>query len=142
MNETRVGIWLIGAWGGVGTTVALGLAALRDGLTDATGLTTSLPLFARLWLPEPGSYVVGGHDVRRVSFETTCTEFQKRSNVFDSSLVAKCAETLRAWDANVRQGTLLNAGDAISRLADSSLSSGPEKPLAAINRIQADYQSF
>src|SRR5262249_17042498 len=37
MANRRVGIWLIGACGGVGTTAALGLAALRRGLTDTTG---------------------------------------------------------------------------------------------------------
>src|SRR5262245_14030321 len=33
MSERRVGLWLIGAFGGVATTAALGLAALRRGLT-------------------------------------------------------------------------------------------------------------
>ena len=48
MPERRVGLWLIGALGGVGSTVALGLAALRRGLTDLTGLVTGLPLCAGL----------------------------------------------------------------------------------------------
>ena len=45
MNERRVGIWLIGAAGGVGTTAVLGLAAQRQGLCDATSMVTALPLF-------------------------------------------------------------------------------------------------
>ena len=45
MPERRVGLWLIGALGGVGSTIALGLAAMRRGLTDRTGLVTDLPFF-------------------------------------------------------------------------------------------------
>ena len=41
MSERRVGLWLVGALGGVGSTAALGLAALRRGLTDTTALTTA-----------------------------------------------------------------------------------------------------
>ena len=44
-SNRRVGLWLIGAFGGVGTTAALGLAALSRGLTDDTSLVTALPLF-------------------------------------------------------------------------------------------------
>ena len=45
MSNRRVGLWLIGACGGVGTTAALGLAALGRGVTDTTSLVTALPLF-------------------------------------------------------------------------------------------------
>ena len=44
MNRPRVGIWFIGAFGGVATTAGLGIAALRRGLTQTTGLVTELPL--------------------------------------------------------------------------------------------------
>ena len=60
MTERRVGLWLIGAFGGVGTTVALGLAALRRGLTDSTSLVTALPLFEPLHLDEAAEFVIGG----------------------------------------------------------------------------------
>ena len=45
MSTRRVGLWLIGACGGVGTTAALGLAALQRGVIDTTSLVTALPLF-------------------------------------------------------------------------------------------------
>src|SRR3954451_19772309 len=48
MPDRRVGLWLIGALGGIGSTVALGLAALHRGRTGATALVTALPLFDRL----------------------------------------------------------------------------------------------
>ena len=64
MTRRRVGLWLVGAFGGVGTTITLGLAAMARGLADRTGLVTELPLFRDLPLPEPGDFVVGGHDIR------------------------------------------------------------------------------
>src|SRR5690349_11143791 len=61
MPERRVGLWLIGALGGVASTAALGLAALRRGLIDPTGMVTGLPLFAGLDLDGPDRFVLGGH---------------------------------------------------------------------------------
>ena len=64
MAQRRVGLWFIGACGGVASTTALGIAALARGLTPTTGLVTALPQFAELDLDEPANFVVGGHDIR------------------------------------------------------------------------------
>ncbi len=48
MTRHRVGLWLVGAFGGVGTTITLGLTAMARGLADRTGLVSELPLFRRL----------------------------------------------------------------------------------------------
>ena len=48
MSRQRVGLWLIGAFGGVGTTITLGLAAMARGLADRTGLVTELSELKRL----------------------------------------------------------------------------------------------
>ena len=53
MATRRVGLWLIGAFGGVGSTVALGLAALARKLTSPTGLVTALPVCEGLDLDSP-----------------------------------------------------------------------------------------
>ena len=118
MSQRRVGLWLIGAFGGVGTTAALGLAALGRGLTDTTSLVTALPLFDGLDLDEPAQFVVGGHDIRRGSFRQTVRDLQARSNVFEPPLAEPCLPQLDEWEANVRPGTVLNAGDTIRKLAD------------------------
>ena len=70
MSERRVGLWLIGAFGGVGTTVAMGMAALRRGLMDSTSLVTPLPVFDGIDLDRPDQFVLGGHDVRRTGRHT------------------------------------------------------------------------
>jgi len=61
MTGRRIGLWLVGAYGGVGTTLTLGLAALARGLADQTGLVTALPEFAGLPLPQPQEFIIGGH---------------------------------------------------------------------------------
>jgi myo-inositol-1-phosphate synthase len=135
-------LWLIGACGGVGSTAALGLAALSRGLTDTTSLVTALPLFDRLDLDEPAQFVVGGHEVRRTCFAQTVKELHQRSNVFDEGLIAACLPELDKWSANVRPGTVLNAGPTIARLADLSEAARADSARHAIEQIQADLRAF
>ena len=142
MTSRRVGLWLIGAFGGVGTTVALGLAALKRGLIDGTALTTALPLFDGVDLDRPDQFTVGGHDVRRGGYQKTIREFQERSNVFAPSLVEGCLPDLEEWAANVRAGTVLNAGPAIERLADLPEAHRADTARSAIERIRHDLRAF
>ena len=88
MAERRVGLWMIGACGGVASTTALGLSALARGLTPTTGLVTALPRLAALDLDEPAAFVVGGHDVRQATLVSAVRELHRRSNVFDERTVA------------------------------------------------------
>src|SRR5205085_4105819 len=90
MKKRRVGLWLIGAFGGVGSTAALGLAALGRGLTDTTSLVTALPLFENVDLDAADGFVLGGHDIRRSSFRQAVRELHERSNVFDAGLIESC----------------------------------------------------
>src|SRR5205823_8164224 len=83
MSNRRVGLWLIGSFGGVASTAALGLAALGRGLADGTSMVTELPLFGGLDLDPPSAFVVGGHEVRKGGFRKTVREFRERANVFD-----------------------------------------------------------
>ena len=61
---SRIGLWLIGAKGGVATTLMTGLAALRRGAIDPVGVVTALDPFTRLALIDFEDIVVGGHDIR------------------------------------------------------------------------------
>src|SRR5262249_43220538 len=142
MSERRVGIWLIGACGGVGSTAALGLAALGRGLIGPTGMVTALPLFAALDLAGPARFEVGGHDVRRATFRQAVRELRQRSNVFDPEVIDACLPDLDRWTDNVRPGTVLNAGSTIDRLADLPEAHRSETARSAIDRIQADLRAF
>jgi myo-inositol-1-phosphate synthase len=135
-------LWLIGALGGVGTTAALGLAALSRRLTDETSLVTALPLFDGLDLDEAGQFIVGGHDIRHGNFAQSVRLFQQRANVFDRDLTDACQPELQAWSENVKPGTVLNAGATIAGLADLPEAQKVETARAAIDRIQSDLRAF
>jgi myo-inositol-1-phosphate synthase len=142
MSTRKVGLWLVGASGGVGTTAALGLAALKRGLTDTTSLVTALPMFGPLGLDEPAQFVVGGHEIRRAGFRQTVLELQQRSNIFDRDLTDACAPDLEAWEANLRPGTVLNAGAKIAEMADRPEATRFDNAKAAIAQIQSDLMAF
>jgi myo-inositol-1-phosphate synthase len=142
MNKRRVGLWLIGALGGVGTTAVLGLAALRRGLIDGTSMVTALPSFNGIDLDTPAQMVVGGHDVRRSNFPQAVADLHQRSNVFDSSLIEACLPDLEQWTANIRPGTVLGAGATIARLADLPEAQRQDSPRSTIDRIQTDLRAF
>lgn len=142
MAARRVGLWLIGALGGVGSTAALGLAALRQGVAGEVGLVTKLPLFDGLDLDEPAAFVVGGHDIRQGDFRATLREFQERANVFSDRLIAPCEGILAEWSKNIRPGTLLSSGDAIQSLADRRDLPKDAAPRAAIDRVKKDLEQF
>ena len=81
MAQRRVGLWLIGACGGVAGTTALGLSALARGLTPTTGMVTALPQFS-------------GHDFD----EPTAFEHDDVMHVVDSSLRVEQRHSLDALD--------------------------------------------
>ncbi len=142
MSERRVGLWAIGACGGVGTTAALGLAALSRGVSDRTSLVTELPLFKPLELDQPARFVVGGHEIRAGGFRQTVRELQKRSNIFEPEIVAACDDELEQWEKNIRPGTALNCGPTISRLADRTDLRTSATARQAIEQIQTDLHAF
>ncbi|HEV2947467.1 MAG TPA: inositol-3-phosphate synthase [Gemmataceae bacterium] len=142
MSKRRVGLWLIGAFGGVGTTVAMGMAALRRGLIGQTGLVTSLPLFQGIDLDEPSQFVLGGHDVRRTNYREAVGELHERSNLFDRNLTDACLPELDQWSQNVRPGTVLNAGSTIEKLADMPEVHEKNNLRTAVEGIQADLRQF
>ena len=142
MAHRRVGLWFIGACGGVAGTAALGLSALGRGLTPSTGLVTALPEFARLDLDEPASFVVGGHEVRQATILSAVRELHARSGVFDDRLIAACAPDLESWSANLRPGVVFRPNQAITALADRPDTRAARTPREAIDLIQADLRAF
>jgi myo-inositol-1-phosphate synthase len=142
MAQRRVGLWLIGAYGGVGSTTALGLSALARGLTSTAGLVTALPRFAGLDLDETASFVVGGHDIRRAGLLAAVRELHDRSNVFDPRTIEACAGDLEAWTANVRPGVAYRPNPSIAAMADRPDYRPAASLREAINQIQADLREF
>jgi len=133
---------MIGACGGVGSTVALGVAALRRRLIPATGLVTELPSFRGVGLCDPGSIVIGGHEIRRGGFLDSVRGLGERSGVFGDELIRKCRGDLTDMQRNVRTGTLLGAGRVVQELADRKDIPADRSVHAAIERIADDIRNF
>ena len=142
MAERRVGLWLIGAFGGVGTTTAVGLSALARGNAMPVGMVTALPQFQLREWDGFDSFVVGGHDIRNGSFNTTAMELHRRAGVFSDELVAACEPDLTSWSANVKPGVIYRPNEAIAKLADRRDVRLASDPIAAIQQIQQDIRAF
>jgi len=142
MASRKLGLWLIGAKGGVATSVTVGLVALRKGLTTDQGLVTQLPQFAGLDLPAWSDFTLGGHEIRETTLFAEAQQLVRNNHALDGDLVAKCKAELDKLDKNTRPGTLVNVGRAIENLADAEIRKERETPRAAIDRIQNDLKAF
>ena len=122
MVDTRVGIWFIGAKGGVASTAIVGLTALKKGLIGTEGLTTHLPNFQQLGLTDWGNFVVAGHEIRSVSLVDQARRMANDDHIAPVVLVEQCVEELRQIDGRIRPGTIHNVGPTIAALADDTMS--------------------
>jgi myo-inositol-1-phosphate synthase len=142
MVQRRIGLWFIGACGGVASTTALGLSALARGLTPDTGVVTALPQFQKLDLDEPASIVIGGHDIRQATLFSAVQELHARSNVFAERIITACADDLNAWSENIRPGVVYKPNPAITALRDRADVRPAATARAAIEQIQDDLRAF
>ena len=142
MARRRHGIWIVGAKGGVATTVTLGLVALKKGLTGNQGLVTQLPRFAHLDFLNWKDFVVGGHEIRSTTLYDEAMKLHTESRAIDDQLIAKCKADLDRIDKNIVPGTLVNVGGTIEKFADDTLRRRVETPREAIERVQADLKQF
>jgi len=141
MGRADIGIWLIGARGGVASTAAVGLCALGRGLCGDAGLVSRLPEFAPLEPADWGRFVVAGHEIRHVPLAGEAMRLATESRAVAAELVRQCEDDLERIDARIRPGTIYKAGTAIERLAGPDVPRG-ETPREAVRRIQRDFARF
>ena len=140
MSRPSIGIWLVGARGGIATTAILGLCGLKEGLVGTTGLISGLEPFAALEPLAWDGFLVGGHEIRDVSLSAEANRLVSE-RVIDAALVSQCKVELERIDRRIRPGTLFNVGSTIERLA------GPDvprdaTPRQAVERLQGDMKDF
>jgi myo-inositol-1-phosphate synthase len=142
-HAPKIGVWFIGAWGGVATTTALGLAALQQELTSNHGLVTTLPMFKDVPLCSWDQILIGGHEIRETNFVTEAKVLWEKSRVFNPQLINQVRDRLATFDANVRPGTMINVGARIQSFSTHNAQKFiAEKPIVAIERISADLNGF
>ncbi|MFM7183854.1 MAG: inositol-3-phosphate synthase [Planctomycetota bacterium] len=142
MAKRRVGVWLVGAKGGVATTLITGLAALRRGAIDPVGLVTETAAFAPLGLVGFDELVVGGHDVRSGPLGAEARRMWSESRAIAPEMIDAAAESFAEIERRLRPGTLVAAGDRIRGIADAEAAALVETPRAAIDRIAGDLAEF
>jgi myo-inositol-1-phosphate synthase len=143
MSTPRIGIWFIGARGGVAATATLGLAALGKKLANTVGLVSELPQFARLNLAGWNTFVVGGHEIREGSLVDSLTRLVSDSRVLDAGVIDACRQELDAIDTRIRRGTLANCGPTIGSLAGPAMRDFQQEAARdTIRRLQSDLRDF
>jgi myo-inositol-1-phosphate synthase len=141
MATSNIGIWLVGARGGVATTSITGLCALADGLVPDAGLVSRLPAFPQAELPDWSRFVVGGHEIRDGSLGDEALRLARESRAIDPQLIDRVKDQLRTIDGRIRPGTICNSGPAISRLASEGVVRR-ESPRDAVRRLKQDMTRF
>ena len=139
----KVGLWLIGAYGGVSTTIAIGLSALKQKLTNNCGVVSSLPAFENLDLVDWNDVVLGGHDIRN---SDACIEADAISSgcnpVVDPQIVLRCRTDLEKYNHSIRPGVLFNAGTAIEELSSPDHFVSLSTCRLAIDHVADDLHKF
>jgi len=141
MSDRKIGVWLIGAAGGVATTAEVALLALTEGHAPTVGLTTEMEPFASLDLPDWGELILGGHEIRDVSLAREAQRLGQPEGPLPASLVDACRPGLVELESRIRPGCLLGVGPTIAELA------GPDVPTdrsarAAVERLRLDFEQF
>lgn len=142
MNTRKIGLWLVGAYGGVATTTILGLIGLQKRRISNNGLVSCLPEFEKLSLMPWENLVVGGHEIRHTSLSAEAEQLAKVSRAVDMELVRDCQEAMQAIDQAVRPGTLYGCGRKIAQLADPSRSEDEDTPAEIVARLRRDMREF
>ena len=141
MATSNIGIWLVGARGGLATTLITGLSALKDGLAPDTGLVSRLPAFQHVGLPDWDRFVVGGHEIRDVSLVDEAMRLARESRAIDPQLIEKVKDQLQTIDGRIRPGTIYKSGSTISEFASEAVVRG-ESPRDAVRRLKEDMTQF
>ncbi len=137
----KVGLWLIGAKGGIATCVGVGWAMLTRGLTSKVGLVTELPDFTDMGLVDWSDIIIGGHEIRDVSLVEEARTFASVNRTFERQHVDLVADTLENIERQIRYGTVFGADPTIAQLASPRV---PRDRSAreAIERIAKDLREF
>lgn len=143
MAKRTVGVWLVGAWGGVATTVVTGLLALKRNMTPTTGLVSALPEFAGLDLAGWDEIVLGGHEIRETTATAEARVLLEQSRVFSPAMLEQLAPDFAAFDAHVKPGTLYGVGAKIESLAGPQVKAFQSEAAGqVVTRLTQDLEAF
>ena len=126
----------------MGSTVALGVAALRNKLTKTSGLVTELPPFAGAGLIAPSELIIGGHEIGPTTLMDSVKSLHDRAGLFSEDVIRCCAAQVRFMQRNVRRGTLYGSRSSQASRIDPSLNEVDITPAKAVERLADDLEHF
>ena len=142
MAQKQIGLWLIGAKGGVATTVMTGLAALARGLVEPIGLITETKEFHSLNLIDWSDIVVGGHEIRNESLLDEARRMWTVSRAIPPGVLESVTPDLVDIETRLRPGTVLASGTSIQAIASLPESKVAKTPRGIIDQIRTDILDF
>ncbi|MFN3198073.1 MAG: inositol-3-phosphate synthase [Bradymonadia bacterium] len=134
----RVGVWLIGARGSIATTTVAGHGAIVRGLTAPVGMVTARSVFDEVSLPELGSLVFGGHEIKKGHMGEIAGPLLEACGV--PFLAQQLGDVFEAAERNIRPGVVRGAGEAISEMAEAAIPA--QTDAEAVRLIRADLDAF
>ncbi|MBI4879291.1 MAG: inositol-3-phosphate synthase [Planctomycetes bacterium] len=138
----RTGVWLVGARGGLATTVIAGTRVVARGLAEPLGLATAGPEFERLELVSPADMIFGGHEIRSGSLPEAAAQIARENGSIRGEWLCAIASDLEEAERRIRPGQAVNSGSAIEQLAHSSSALGELGLTALVQRLAADLEQF
>jgi len=141
-NKSKAGLWLIGAYGGIGTCVAAGLAGIARGLYSTAGLVSERDEFKLLDLLPLADFVVGGCDVRKSSLLKEAAALQAKDRLIGEKNLETLKRDFAGTDAEITDGVLLNSGAVVEKLSTLNPKSKAQKATDMVARIQKRLRLF
>lgn len=115
--ERKLGVWIVGACGGVATCAVAGAEAVRLGIVGKHGLVSELADFKPLGLAGFDRFVFGGHEIRQVDWVQAADEFGRDNGVLTPAILEAVRPALAAHSKNLRPGVTLNSGAGVRSIA-------------------------
>lgn len=100
-NQVKTGVWLIGAYGDIATTLIVGVTAIKNNLLSSNGLVTELSPMQELDLCDLNDLVIGGHDIIKNSVSKQAEAICETARTFSYSLLKDINPHLDAIDNNI-----------------------------------------
>ncbi|OQY28414.1 MAG: hypothetical protein B6244_07380 [Candidatus Cloacimonetes bacterium 4572_55] len=141
-KKRKLGIWVIGAKGGVSTTMITGVLAIVNNHSSAAGLVTDRPEFSKMDLVSLENLAFGGYDIRGESLYENACRINKGTGTLGEIRLMNLKEELDRVDQDIKPGISINCGKSINELVDTDLPKNELHLRQVIKSIQEDVQAF
>lgn len=139
---SRLGVWVIGACGGLATTMIVGSKMIARGLAGTTGLLTETEALAGMPMRPLADMVFGGHDIRRAKVIDSALEMHLDTGAFSIAALELLKDELDLVDAEIRPGSIVNCGSSIAALASDDRRADERSLAEILAATRADLAAF